>query len=568
MHTPVICSDRLRQTRAAVIDVVISARLQLWLMSIIWNIPETEGLYIKVRRRIVQAAGRRSRIRIWGEADMQLKDMLLDLNYEVLQGDLNIEVQEIENDSRKVKQGVLFFCIAGSVRDGHDFAIEVAEKGACALIVEREVDVPDTVTVIKVESSRYAMGMISSRFYGEPSKQMTVIGITGTKGKTTTSYMIQNMLLKTGHKTGLIGTIEIIDGKEHIPASNTTPESLTLQRILRDMVQNGVDSVVMEVSSQGLMLDRVAGVDFDYGIYTNLSEDHIGPNEHASFEEYRMWKSKLFTMCKVGIFNQDDANYREILKGHTCEVITYGMEEAADYHAGQWKLYRSEGHLGISYHLSGKRTGEMLVNIPGRFSIYNSLSAIAVASEMGVGLDTIADALKDIKVRGRVELVPVSDAFTILIDYAHNAVSLESILETLREYQPKRLIAVFGCGGNRSKTRRYEMGEVSGRMADFTIITSDNPRFEEPEAIIQDIVTGIEKTDGAYITIIDRKEAFRYAIMNAKEGDVIVLAGKGHEDYQEIKGVKYHMDERELIREVLEEEDVSKICGYNHRYFA
>lgn len=568
MHMPVICSDRLRQTRAAGIDVVISAKLQLWLMSIIWNIPETEGLYIKVSRRIVQAAGRRSRIRIWGEADMQLKDMLLDLNYEVLQGNLNIEVQEIENDSRKVKQGVLFFCIAGSVRDGHDFAIEVAEKGACALIVEREVDVPDTVTVIKVESSRYAMGMISSRFYGEPSKQMTVIGITGTKGKTTTSYMIQNMLLKTGHKTGLIGTIEIIDGKEHIPASNTTPESLTLQRILRDMVQNGVDSVVMEVSSQGLMLDRVAGVDFDYGIYTNLSEDHIGPNEHASFEEYRMWKSKLFTMCKVGIFNQDDANYREILKGHTCEVITYGMEEAADYHAGQWKLYRSEGHLGISYHLSGKRTGEMLVNIPGRFSIYNSLSAIAVASEMGVGLDTIADALKDIKVRGRVELVPVSDAFTILIDYAHNAVSLESILETLREYQPKRLIAVFGCGGNRSKTRRYEMGEVSGRMADFTIITSDNPRFEEPEAIIQDIVTGIEKTDGAYITIIDRKEAFRYAIMNAKEGDVIVLAGKGHEDYQEIKGVKYHMDERELIREVLEEEDVSKICGYNHRYFA
>ena len=499
---------------------------------------------------------------------MQLEEMLLDLKYEILQGDLNIEVQEIENDSRKVKQGVLFFCIAGSVRDGHDFAKEVAEKGACALIVEKAVEVPESVTVIKVDNSRYAMGMISSRFYGEPSKKMTVIGITGTKGKTTTSYMIQNMLLKTGHKTGLIGTIEIIDGKEHIPASNTTPESLTLQRILRDMVQNGVDSVVMEVSSQGLMLDRVAGVDFDYGIYTNLSEDHIGPNEHASFEEYRMWKSKLFTMCKVGIFNQDDANYREILKGHTCEVITYGMEAAADYHAEQWKLYRSEGHLGISYHLSGKLTGEMLVNIPGRFSIYNSLSAIAVASEMGVGLDAIADALKDIKVRGRVELVPVSDAFTILIDYAHNAVSLESILETLREYQPKRLIAVFGCGGNRSKTRRYEMGEVSGRMADFTIITSDNPRFEEPEAIIQDIVTGIEKTDGAYITIIDRKEAFRYAIMNAKEGDVIVLAGKGHEDYQEIKGVKYHMDERELIREVLEEEDVSKICGYNHRYFA
>lgn len=499
---------------------------------------------------------------------MVLKELLQGLEYEILQGNLDTVVTGMENDSRKVEPGYLFFCITGSVRDGHDFAKDVTDRGAVVLIVEKAVQVPDTVTVIRVDNSRYAMGMISSVFYGEPSKQLTVIGITGTKGKTTTSYMIQSMLEKTGHKTGLIGTIEILDGKERIPAAHTTPESLELQQILYTMVQNGLDSVVMEVSSQGLMLDRVAGVDFDYGIFTNLSEDHIGPNEHASYEEYRMWKSRLFQMCRVGILNQDDSDYEEILKGHTCEVITFGMHASADYHADSWELYRSEGHLGISYHLSGRRSGDMLVNIPGKFSIYNSLSAIAVASEMGVDMDSIAAALKEIKVRGRVELVPISDAFTILIDYAHNAVSLESILETLREYHPKRLIALFGCGGNRSKTRRYEMGEVSGRMADYTIITSDNPRFEEPEAIIQDIVTGIEKTDGKYTTIIDRKEAFRYAILNAREGDVIVLAGKGHEDYQEIKGVKHHMDERELIREVLEEEDVSKICGYNHRYFA
>lgn len=504
----------------------------------------------------------------WGEYSMVLQELVQGLEYECLQGNLSMEITELENDSRKVDQGFLFFCISGSVRDGHEFAKEVARKGAAALIVEKPVEVPDSVTVIRVKSSRYAMGILSSKFYGEPSKKLTVIGITGTKGKTTTSYMIQSMLEKTGHKTGLIGTIEILDGKNRIPAAHTTPESLELQRVLHNMVENGLDSVVMEVSSQGLMLDRVAGVDFDYGIFTNLSEDHIGPNEHASFEEYRMWKSRLFQLCRVGIFNQDDDNYQEILKGHTCKVITYGMSAAADYHADQWQLYRSEGHLGITYHLSGKLTGDMQVNIPGKFSIYNSLSAIAVAGEMGVDMDAIAAALREIKVRGRVELVPISDAFTILIDYAHNAVSLESILETLREYQPKRLVAVFGCGGNRSKTRRYEMGEVSGRMADYTIITSDNPRFEEPEAIMQDIVTGIEKTDGEYITILDRKEAFRYAIMNAREGDVIVLAGKGHEDYQEIKGVKYHMDERELIREVLEEEDVSKICGYNHRYFA
>ena len=499
---------------------------------------------------------------------MKVSELVKNLDYTLLQGSLDTEVVEIENDSRKIAEGYLFFCIAGSVRDGHEFAKEVAEKGASVLVVEKPVEVPEGVTVLQVSNSRYAMGMISSVFYGEPSKKLTVIGITGTKGKTTTTYMIQSMLEQTGHHTGLVGTIEIIDGKERIPAANTTPESLKLQRILRDMVVNGLDSVVMEVSSQGLMLDRVAGVDFDYGIFTNLSEDHIGPNEHASFEEYCMWKSKLFQLCKVGIFNQDDPHYEEILKDHTCKVITYGMHVGADYQASDWKLHNEDGHLGIEYHLSGKAEGQMLVNIPGKFSIYNSLAAIAVANEMNVDIQVIQQVLTTVKVRGRVELIPISDAFTILIDYAHNAVSLESILETLREYNPGRLVSVFGCGGNRSKTRRYEMGEVSGRLADFTIITSDNPRFEEPQAIIDDIITGISKTDGNYIEIIDRKEAFRYAIMHAQTGDVIVLAGKGHEDYQEIKGVKYHMDERELIREVLEEEDVSKICGYNNRYFA
>ena len=499
---------------------------------------------------------------------MKLAELVSSLDYQLLQGSLDTEVTEVENDSRKVQEGYLFFCISGSVRDGHSFAGEVVEKGASVLVVEKPVEVPETVTVIQVPSSRYAMGVMSSYFYGEPSKQLKVISITGTKGKTTTTYMIQSMLEKTGHKTGLVGTIEVQTGSRTITSAQTTPESLALQRYLKEMVENGLDSVVMEVSSQALMLDRVAGVDFDYGIFTNLSEDHIGPNEHASFEEYRMWKSKLFQMCKVGIFNEDDDNYREILKGHTCRVITYGVHDTADYQARDWHLYHENGHLGIRYQLTGRIRGEMKVNIPGKFSIYNSLAAIAIANELGVPEKNIQEVLETIRVRGRVELVPISDQFTILIDYAHNAVSLESILETLKEYHPNRLISVFGCGGNRSKVRRYEMGEVSGKLADFTIITSDNPRFEEPQDIINDIITGISKTDGKYIEIIDRKEAFRYAIMHAQPGDIIVLAGKGHEDYQEIKGVKYHMDERELIREVLEEEDVSKICGYNNRYFS
>ncbi len=499
---------------------------------------------------------------------MKLEQLIAGLDYQVLQGNIDIEVNNIQNDSRNVGQGDLFFCITGAVSDGHSYAGDVANKGAGVLIVEKEIQVNPEVTVVKVPSTRYAMGVISSRFYGEPSKKLTVIGITGTKGKTTTTYMIREMLVAAGVNTGLIGTIEIIDGKNVIPAKNTTPESIVLHRHLKDMVDNGLKAVVMEVSSQGLMLDRVAGVEFDYGIFTNLSKDHIGPNEHSSFEEYMMWKAKLFGLCKVGIFNIDDAFSANMMKDSSCEIITYGIKGQGDYQASELKLYDRQGVLGIEYKLSGKLQGDVVVDMPGEFTAHNSLAAIAVADLMQVPEDNIKTILETIKVRGRVELIPISDSFTILIDYAHNAMSLESLLKALREYKPKRLVALFGCGGNRSKDRRYEMGEVSGNMSDLTIITSDNPRNEEPLDIIEDIKTGINKTKGEYVSIPVRKEAIRYAIMNAQEGDVIVLAGKGHEDYQEICGVKYHMDERNLIREVLEEEDVTKICGYNNRYFA
>ncbi len=503
---------------------------------------------------------------------MKLSQLLEGLDYELIQGEADIDINNIHNDSRQVGQGDLFFCIAGAVSDGHRFAADVVSKGASALIVEKDVvletDDEQSVAVVKVKSTRYAMGVISSKYYGEPSKKLTVIGITGTKGKTTTTYMIREMLVASGIDTGLIGTIEIIDGKQSIPAKNTTPESILLHRHLKDMVDNGMKAVVMEVSSQGLMLDRVAGVDFDYGIFTNLSKDHIGPNEHSSFEEYMMWKSKLFQLCRVGIFNIDDKHTAEIMKTSTCEQITYSIEDESDYRGSELKLYSKEGVLGIEYKLSGKMDENIVVDMPGEFTAHNSLAAIAVADSMGVPADRIKSILEDIKVRGRVELIPISDEFTILIDYAHNAMALESLYTAIKAYEPKRLVSLFGCGGNRSRDRRFEMGQVSGDMADLTIITSDNPRNEEPLAIIEDIKTGISKTGGEYVAIADRKEAIRYAIMNACEGDVIVLAGKGHEDYQEICGQKYHMDERDLIREILEEEDVTKICGYNNRYFA
>ena len=319
------------------------------------------------------------------------------------------------------------------------------------------------------------------------------------------------------------------------------------------MAEEGCDIVVMEASSQGLMLHRTAGIPFEIGIFTNLGKDHIGPNEHSDFENYKQCKGLLFRQCRLGIANADDRYFRDVLKNATCRVETFGFSENADLRAENIKLISRPGYLGVAYHASGIMDLDVEIDIPGRFSVYNSLTAIAVCRHFQVPPEKIKKALREVKVKGRIERVPVSDEFTLLIDYAHNAMSLENLLTTLREYDPGRLVCLFGCGGNRSKDRKYEMGEVSGRLADLTIITSDNPRFEEPQAIIDDIKTGIEKTDGKYVEICGRKDAIRYAIETGKPGDVIILAGKGHEDYQEIKGIKYPMDERVLIAEILEE---------------
>ena len=489
---------------------------------------------------------------------MKLIKLLERLEYTCLQGEIDKEISGIVNDSRKVTEGSLFFCIKGAVSDGHTYALDVAEKGAAAIIVQEPVEVPESVTVIQVTDSRYAMALVAAAWYDYPAEKLHVIGITGTKGKTTTTYMIRSILEAAGHKVGLIGTIEAIIGDKVIPACNTTPESTTIQEYFAEMVKVGCDSVVMEVSSQGLMLHRTAGILFEIGIFTNLEPDHIGPAEHASFEEYLECKSRLFKQCKLGILNADDKHLEEILKGHTCQVETYGFSEKADFRATDTRLVSAPGYLGIDYQVSGKRNFKVEIDIPGKFSVYNSLAAIAVCDHYGVTDENIISALGQAKVKGRIEMIKVSDDFTLMIDYAHNAMALESLLTTLKEYHPKRLVCLFGCGGNRSRSRRYEMGEVSGKLADFTIITSDNPRYEEPEAILADIESAISRTDGAYIKITDRKEAIAYAIHHGQPGDVIVLAGKGHEDYQEICGVKHPMDERVLIQEILAEDAAKK----------
>ena len=485
---------------------------------------------------------------------MKLTKLLERLDYEVLQGSDEIEITEFTNDSRKeMHEGCAFVCIKGAVFDGHDYVAEMAEKGASAVIVERDVEAPEGLTVIKVKDTRYAQALASAAYFGYPADELKVIGITGTKGKTTTTYMVKSILEGVGHKVGLIGTIESIIGDEVIPSKNTTPESFTIHEYFRKMVDAGCDCVVMEVSSQGLMLHRTAGIPFEIGIFTNLGEDHIGPNEHADFDDYKRCKGLLFKQCKIGIANVDDEHFEDVFKDATCQIETFGFSEKADLRATDVQLVSTPGHLGVAYKASGLMNFHVEIDIPGTFSVYNSLTAIAVCSHFNVPADKIIAALKGAKVKGRIEMIKVSDDFTLMIDYAHNAMSLESLLTTLKEYNPKRLVCLFGCGGNRSRARRFEMGEVSGKLADLTIITSDNPRFEEPQDIINDIKTGIQKTNGAYVEIIERKEAIRYAIYNAQEGDVIVLAGKGHEDYQEIKGVKYDMDERVLIAEVLRE---------------
>lgn len=485
---------------------------------------------------------------------MKLIKLLERLEYTCVQGTLDLEIQEVVADSRKAKEGSLFLCIRGAVADGHSFKDAVISQGTKAIVAEEIMEVPEDVTLILVKDTRYAMAVIAAAYYGYPAETLKVIGITGTKGKTTTTYMVKSILENAGYKVGLIGTIETIIGDLVIPSANTTPESLLIQKYFRQMLDAGCDFAVMEVSSQGLMLHRTAGFTFEIGIFTNIEPDHIGPNEHTSFEHYLQCKKMLLKQCKVGIVNRDADHFEEIIEDHTCELETYGFSPEADLRAVNPQMITGKGTLGVSYQLEGRLNFPVEIDMPGKFSIYNSLTAIAICRHFQVSEDNIKKALQGAKVKGRIELIKVSDDFTLMIDYAHNAMSLESLLVTLKAYQPHRLVCLFGCGGNRSRDRRFEMGEVSGKLADLTIITSDNPRNEEPQAIIDDIKTGISKTDGKYIEIIDRKEAIAYAIHHGEPGDIIVLAGKGHEDYQEIKGKKYPMDERVIIREILEED--------------
>ncbi len=478
---------------------------------------------------------------------MNLQTLFQNLPCTLLQGEAGLDVTDLVYDSRKVRPGSLFVCVTGTVADGHKYIPMAIEKGAVALVVEHPVEVPAEITVLQVENGRTALAELSAAWFGYPARELTTIAVTGTKGKTTTTYMIHHILEHAGHKAGLIGTVEIITGAERIPAEHTTPESYMIHAYLRQMVEAGCQYAIMEVSSQALKLDRTEGIVFDYGIFTNLTPDHLSPLEHANMEEYAYCKSLLFRQCGVGLFNADSPASAGMMAEATCRILTYGLEQPADWHAGMTSL----GRKGIELQPDKPEAATLFVDLPGAFSAANALSALAVCREMGIPMADIAEALATVQVRGRMERISLPNGGEVMIDYAHNAVSLESLLKALRPCVDGRLICVFGCGGNRARDRRFQMGAVSAQLADLTVVTSDNPRFEEPMDIIHDIETGVHNAGGTCTTIPDRQEAIAWAIAHAAPDDLVILAGKGHELGQEIRGVVYPMDERTLVREAI-----------------
>ena len=490
---------------------------------------------------------------------MKLHDLLSSLEVVEIVNDLNLDITNLHSDSRKIKEGGLFVAINGYQKNGIDYLSSAIENGAVAAVVEPDVDIYTlkrniSIPLIKVENTRKALSILSCTFYDNPSRKFKLIGITGTKGKTTTTFMTKALLEAHGLKVGLIGSIAVYIGNEKVEDTDrTTPESPEIQKHFANMVKAGCDAVIIEVSSQAMKLDRVTGCDFDIGLFTNLSEDHISKNEHANMEEYFECKASLIRMCKLGIINIDD-NTVKTLKDtiKNIPIKTFGMRNPADISADLDSLKITPSYIDFILNSDGKKE-QIEVGIPGEFSVYNSLGAISIAHEFGVTPDEMRLALKDLRVLGRNELVPNKLGLTILIDYAHTPSSLESILTSVKSYAKGRVICAWGVGGDRDATKRPIMGEISGRLADYTILMSDQVRTEDPLKILKEIEVGVIKSGGDYTLIVDRTEGIRHAIEIATPEDIIVIPGLGHDLYLERNGVKYPYDERKVIAGLIDD---------------
>lgn len=483
---------------------------------------------------------------------MLLQYLLEDLDYEEVIGNTNINIGKIEYDSKKVELNDVFVAIKGYKEDGNEYIKEAIANGACAIIVQKDTVILDadvsSVTIVKVENSRIALAQISSRYYDYPAKKLKMIGITGTKGKTTTAYMIRDILLASGKKVGMIGTIYNTYGNVQIEATRTSPESLDLQKLLKDMVDAEIEYVVMEVSSHALALDRVYGIHFMIGVFTNLSQEHL--DFHENMENYLAAKAKLFSMCDFAVVNGDDIYAPKLLKIIKCKVATYGLDNSVNLTASDIRINASYVEFKM---FVNKMLETITIKIPGRFTIYNALAAIATTSFLNAQMDAITLALSNLKVPGRSEVIDLTKTFTVMVDYAHNPSSLEAILASTKKYAKGRVILVFGCGGNRDTEKREVMGEISGRLADFTVITTDNPRNEDPKKIMGQIEQGVKSTRGLYKIIENRKDAIAFAMRIAWKNDIVIIAGKGHETYQELRnGKKISFDERKVVKEIAE----------------
>jgi len=482
---------------------------------------------------------------------MLLEQLIKGLDIKSIRGNKEQEISGIAVDSRRVRKGHLFVCIEGFKDDGHQYIPTAIENGATALLVQKEVEnIPENIAVIRMDNTRYGLAYISDIFYDHPSRKFNLIGITGTKGKTTTTHMIKAILEEEKKLVGLIGSIANKIGDQVLPSERTTPESLELQSLFANMAEKKVDSVVMEVSSQGLELHRASCCDFDIGAFTNLTQDHISPHEHASMEDYFNAKLKLFGMCRKALVNIDSPYGKRVIAAAKCEVLTYGIEGDADIKAVNIVTHSDSVDFDV---ITPKETYSAKVPIPGLFSVYNALTAIGVATIMGIEKKHILQGLLKVVVQGRAEVIARRENFTVMTDYAHTPDSLKNILQTVKDFAKGRTVCVFGCGGDRDRTKRPLMGEIAGNIADFTIITSDNPRTETPEAIVSDIEEGIKRTSGEYIKIVDRRSAIKYALENSRREDIIVLAGKGDETYQIFKDKTIRFDEREVVSELLKE---------------
>lgn len=485
-------------------------------------------------------------------------DWLKNLNYTLLHGDpAALDVQELVFDSRKAVEGTVFNAMKGANVDAHRFIPAVLAQGCKALVVEEDPaefgldpsKLPEDVVLIRVENARVSLAELSAARFGYPSKEMTIIGITGTKGKTTTAHMIQQILEDAGLKAGCIGTTGVEYGDVHIPTKNTTPESYDLQKYFRTMRDAGCDYVVMEASSQAFKLHRVDAITFDYGIFTNIEPDHIGPHEHADFEEYKYYKSCIFKQSRVGIINRDADYAEELIAGAPCKMFTYAIDRPADFMAENIEHVNQPDFVGICFDVTGHAELDIQMDLPGKYNVYNAMAAIAVLSLMGIPHRAIIHAFRRVHVDGRTQIVFKNETMSVLVDYAHNEMAMENLLSTLRELKPGRLVVVFGCGGNRAKDRRYGMGKAAAQFADFSILTADNSRDEETSDIIADIKSTLVPAGGRYVEIPDRRAAIEYAMTHAEKGDMIAVIGKGHEDYQEVKGVRTHFLDREVILE-------------------